>query len=452
MSMRISNTTVITTHDWDPVVREQYDVLVDGGMVRAVEPSAPSESSPAGDVFDAANHLVIPGLVNAHHHLFQSLTRGLVSVQNEPLFAWLTALYERWRRLDYDAVKAAASVSIAELLLSGCTTTSDHFYVFPPGSGLRIEAVLEAADELGIRLHACRGSMSVGQSGGGLPPDACVEAEDEILADCRRVTEAFHDPSPFAMRRIDLAPCSPFSISPELLRDTRDLARQHGVLLHTHAAETQDEERYCLERFGRRPITFLAEQGWLGSDVYLAHCVHLDDEEIDLLAETQTGIVHCPCSNMRLGSGVAPIARLLERGAKVGLGVDGSSSNDGGNMLGEARQALLLQRVLGGASAVTTAQAFRLATVGGAAVLGRQRLGRIEPEMAADLVLYRKDDVALAGAVAQDPLGALMLCHAPRPDRVMVAGRWVVKDGQLTTADEHALARNLNALAAEAFR
>ncbi len=449
MGTRLVDTTVLTSRGCDPVCLEHHDVAWEEGVIGAVKPTGTGPTSPMDDTIDGRNHVVIPGLINTHHHLYQSLTRGLPAVQNEPLFGWLTALYQRWRRMDYDAVQAAASVSLAELLLSGCTTTSDHFYIFPRDSGVRIEAVLEAAADLGIRLHACRGSMSVGQSLGGLPPDDCVEAEEAILADCRRVVETFHDPGPYSMRRIDLAPCSPFSVSPELLRETQQFARRYNLLLHTHAAETLDEERYCVERFGLRPIAFLAEHGWLGQDVYLAHCVHLDDAEIDLLAETQTGIAHCPCSNMRLGSGVAPVARLLDRGAKVGLAVDGSSSNDGSNLLAEARQAMLLQRVVGGAPAMTTAGAFRLATVGGAAVLGRQRLGRIEPDMAADLVMYRRDEIALAGAVAHDPLGALMLCHAPRPDRVIVAGRTVVQDGRLATADEHALAARLNELAAK---
>ena len=448
MSTLITNTTVVTVRSDEAAVLRDQDLLVEDGVIRSAAPADPTARPAADEVIDGGNYVVMPGLVNVHHHLYQSLTRCLPAAQNAALFDWLTALYPRWRQMDYRAAKAAASVSIAELLLSGCTTTNDHFYIFPPGSGVRLEAVLEASEELGIRVHACRGSMSVGQSGGGLPPDNCVEDEKDILADCRRVVDQYHDRSPLAMRRIDLAPCSPFSVSVELLRDTRELARQHGVLLHTHAAETLDEERYCLERFGHRPIGFLAEHDWLGNDVYLAHCVHLNDEEIDLLAKTRTGIAHCPCSNMRLGSGIARIANLLERGAKVGIGVDGSSSNDGSNMLGEVRQALLLQRVAGGPTAVSTGEAFKVATVGGAAVLGRERLGTVEAGMAADLVMYRKDEIALAGAVEHDPLGALMLCHAPRPDRVMVAGKWVVREGHLATADEHALAARLNELIA----
>jgi cytosine/adenosine deaminase-related metal-dependent hydrolase len=391
---------------------------------------------------------VIPGLVNTHHHLYQSLTRALRPVQDLELFDWLRGLYTRWRRIDAHAVRLASSVSIAELLLSGCTTTSDHFYLIPRGSDVQHEAVLEAAEALGIRIHLCRGSMSLGESKGGLPPDSCTEDESEILTDCVRLIEAYHDPDPLAMRRIDLAPCSPFNVSPELFRDTRDLARQYGVLLHTHAAETLDEERYCLDRFGRRPIPHLSECGWLGNDVYLAHCVCLHDEDIELLASTGTGIAHCPTSNMRLGSGVAPIPRLLAAGATIGLAVDGSSSNDGGNLLAEARQAMLLQRVTGGAGAMSVAQAFAMATTGGAAVLGREAIGRIEVGAAADIAMYRMDDVALAGAAAQDALGALLLCNVPRADCVWVGGVPVVLGGRLTRIDGRKLACDLNQLVA----
>jgi cytosine/adenosine deaminase-related metal-dependent hydrolase len=279
-----------------------------------------------------------------------------------------------------------------------------------------------------------------------------VEAEDDILRDCTRVIDAYHDPDPYAMRRIDLAPCSPFSISPELLRDTRVLARERGVLLHTHAAETLDEEKYCLEKFGRRPIPFLHDHGWLGPDVYLAHCVHLDDRDIELLAATATGVSHCPCSNMRLGSGIPRVVRMLERGVKVGIGVDGSSSNDGGNVLAEGRQALLLARVRGGAKAMTPAEAFKMLTVGGAAVLGRDKLGRIEPGMAADIAMFRADDLAFAGAVAHDPLAALMMCSAPRADRVLTGGRTVVRDQVLTGMDARRLATELNRLVNDRFR
>lgn len=458
MSIRIDHATIICHRHGEPVVLEDHSILVDDGFVSDVYPTIQNHASSTEDVghpsevIDASKHLVIPGLINTHHHLYQSLTRGLKSVQDAPLFGWLTALYQKWKHLDYEAVKLASQISIAELLLSGCTTTSDHFYVFPKGSDVRIEAVLEAADSLGIRIHACRGSMSVGLSKGGLPPDECVQGERDILADCQRVLEQFHDRSAGAMRRIDLAPCSPFSVSEGLSRDTAALARQHGALLHTHAAETLDEEKYCREKFGMRPIEWLDGLDWLGTDVYLAHCVHLSDADIHRLAETHTGIAHCPCSNMRLGSGIPHIRRLLSAGARVGLGVDGSSSNDGNHLLAEARQAMLLARVADGADAMTVAQAFTLPTLGSAAVLNRPELGNIANGSAADMAMYRRDDIALAGAVEQDPLGAMMLCHVDRADRVLVNGRTVVKDRLVTTLDVQVLVDRFNHLVARGFR
>jgi len=459
MTTRIKHGTVIAHRDGAATVLEDHTIEIAGGLITQVAPTATFSRAPTGSakphpthVIDATNHIIIPGLINTHHHLYQSLTRGLKPVQDAPLFGWLTQLYTRWQRLDYTAVKAAAQISIAELQLSGCTTTSDHFYVFPAGSDVRIEAVLDAAESMGMRIHACRGSMSVGQSAGGLPPDVCVQTEDAILQDCERALDAFHDSAPEAMRRIDLAPCSPFSVSPELMRDTAVLARERGALLHTHAAETLDEEKYCLERFGVRPIELLDSVGWLGPDVYLAHCVHLAEADIRRLAETKTGIAHCPCSNMRLGSGVAPIRALLDAGARVGLAVDGSSSNDGSNMLAEARQAMLLQRVAHGAEALSVAEAFTLGTLGSAAVLNRPLLGNIERGCAADLAMYRRDDVALAGAAEQDPLGALMLCHADRADRVLVNGRTVVKDGHIATVDMPTLIERFNRLVRDVYR
>lgn len=451
MSTLIRKTTVVTCVGQDVVVLRNHDVLIDGHVISALQPTGAVDARKVAAVIDGERHLVIPGLINTHHHLYQTLTRGLKAVQDAPLFTWLTELYKRWQNVDYNAIKTAAKVSIAELLLSGCTTTSDHFYLFPRNSDVRLEAVLEAADELGIRIHACRGSMTLGESHGGLPPDVCTEDDDRVLADCTRTVERFHDPGPHALRKIDLAPCSPFNVTPELFKQTRLLARSQGVLLHTHAAETQDEEAYCLERFGVRPIQYLQEHDWLGPDVYLAHCVHLSDEEIKLLAETQTGVSYCPSSNMRLGSGIPRIRALLDSGARVGLGVDGSSSNDGNNVLAEARQALLLQRVANGAEHFRVAEAFRLATLGGAACLNRPTLGFVGPGASADLALYLREDIAFAGAVAHDPLAALILCHAPRADKVFVHGRLVVENGRLVTADEHKLARELNELVAMRF-
>lgn len=404
------------------------------------------------EIIDGSNCLLIPGLVNTHHHLFQSLTRCLPAVQNATLFEWLTTLYPLWRELGYDSLRQAAVISLAELLLGGCTTTSDHHYLFPRDRDVGIEAVLDAADTLGIRIHAGRGSMTVGLSGGGLPPDNCTEPEEAVLADCARAIERFHDPKPMAMRRIDLAPCAPFSISAALLEQTRAMAAQYDVLLHTHAAETIDEERYCLEKFGVRPIEFLHRHGWLGPNIYLAHCVHLNEEEIALLASTRTAVALCPTSNMRLGSGLAPARRLMDAGVRVGLGVDGSSSNDCGNLLLEARQALLVGRIRENVRAMSPADAFRLATVGGAAVLNRPELGRIEAGQAADLVLYNANDIALAGAVAQDPLAALMLCQAPRPERVIINGKTVLLAGQPTGIDAAKMAADFNQLVREHFR
>ncbi len=452
MTLRIDHATVIAHRRGKPVVLEDHSILIDGGSITDVRPAAEHRAPASGptdrpqEVIDASRHLVIPGLVNTHHHLYQSLTRCLKSAQDAPLFDWLTVLYEKWKGLDYESVKLASQISIAELLLSGCTTTSDHFYLFPRNSDVRLEAVLEAAESLGIRIHACRGSMSVGRSAGGLPPDDCVQPERDILADSARTLKAYHDPRPHAMRRIDLAPCSPFSVSEGLSRETAALAREHGALLHTHVAETLDEEKYCLDRFRVRPIEWLDELDWLGPDVYLAHCVHLSDADIRRLAETNTGIAHCPSSNMRLGSGIAPVRNLLNNGARVGLGVDGSSSNDGGHLLAEARQALLLQRVAGGAGHMTAAEAFALCTLGGAAVLNRPELGNIAPGCSADLAFYRRDDIALAGAVEQDPIGALMLCHVARADRVMVNGRMVVSEGRIATQETPVLIERFNRL------
>jgi 8-oxoguanine deaminase len=460
MRTRLHDATLIAHRNGRPVVLYHHSVVIDGATIAAVGPADELAREPADEIVDASRHLVVPGFVNTHHHLYQSLTRGLKSVQSAGLFDWLTALYERWQHLDYESVKLAAQISIAELLLGGCTTTSDHFYVFPAGSDVRLEAVLDAADSLGIRLHACRGSMSVGRSRGGLPPDACVQDEPTILADCQRVIERFHDRRPGAMRRIDLAPCSPFSVSPELLRDTAVLARERGVLLHTHAAETLDEQRYCVERFGVRPIEYLRQYHWLGPDVYLAHCVHVDEAEIDLLARTCTGVAHCPTSNMRLASGIAPVRQMLERGVSVGLGVDGSSSNDASCLVAEARQALLLQRVAestsrrvhpAGSPLMTPESAFRLATLGSATILNRPELGDLSPGLAADVSMFRADDVAFAGAVAHDPLGALMLCHAPRADRVLVNGQTVVRDGRVLTADLERLVAEFNQLVLTRF-
>jgi len=438
-----------TTHGVIGHILLEMGLVTEADVDHALEIQAGHDPT---EIINARNCLLIPGLVNTHHHLFQSLTRCMPAVQNATLFEWLTTLYPVWRELNYDALRQAAIISIGELILGGCTTTSDHQYLFPRGRNASLEAVLEAADTVGMRVHACRGSMSVGVAGGGLPPDECTETEDAILADSARAIQRFHDPKPLAMWRIDLAPCAPFSISPELLEQTRALAAERNVLLHTHAAETLDEQRYCLEKFGVRPIEFLHRHGWLCPSTYLAHCVQLNDEEITLLAQTRTAVAHCPTSNMRLGSGMAPIRRLIDAGVRVGIGVDGSSSNDGGNLLAEARQAVLLQRVGGNPAGMTVQEAFRMATVGGAAVLHRDELGRIEPGFAADLTIFDLNDVAFAGAAAQDPVGALILAQPPRPLHVFVAGKPVVETRQLNGLDGPRLVAEFNRLVREKYK
>jgi cytosine/adenosine deaminase-related metal-dependent hydrolase len=399
---------------------------------QAIEQVGASASLPASAdaVINARGMIVLPGLVNTHHHLYQSLTRALA--QNNVLFDWLKTLYPIWARLTPEAVYLGAKLGLAELMLSGCTTSSDHHYLWPHGS--RIDDEIEAAGELGIRFHASRGSMSLGESQGGLPPDSVVEAEDAILADCRRAIETFHQRERFGMVRIVVAPCSPFSVTPDLMRASAELARSYGVSLHTHLAETKDEEDFCLARFGRRPVDYAAELGWTGRDVWHAHCVHLNEAELDLFARTGTGAAHCPSSNMRLASGIAPVRRLLDRGAAVGLGVDGSASNDGAHLLGEARQALLLQRVLGNPAALSAQEALELATLGGAAVLGRDDIGALAPGMAADFIGLKLNRLAYSGAL-HDPLAALVFCAPQSVDFSVINGRLRVSAGQIVGLD-----------------
>ena len=397
---------------------------------------------------DARGKLVLPGLVNTHHHLPQTLTRCIPRVQDAPLFDWLVELYEVWRGTDSEAVDAAVRVGLGELLLTGCTTTSDHLYLFPPGEIGLIDVEVAAARELGIRFHATRGSMSRGRSRGGLPPDDLVEEETRILADCRRLIREHHDPKPGAMTRIGLAPCSPFSVTDDLMRRSAELARENGVRLHTHLAETRDEERFCLETHGCRPVELLRRLGWLGPDVWLAHCVHLSGEEVQLLAGTGTGVAHCPSSNLRLGSGIAPVRRMLDAGVPVGLAVDGSASNDCSNMLAEARQALLVHRLAQDpVDWLTAEQVLGMATRGGARCLGRDDIGSLEPGKAADLILIDTRRLSYAGA-SSDLAAALLFTPWPEPvDTVMVNGRIVVEDGVLRTAEAPVLVERADAIA-----
>lgn len=411
-------------------------VLVEHDRVLAVGPPPVPGGIAADRRIDATGKVILPGLVNTHHHLPQVLTRNVPRVQEAPLFRWLVELYEVWRHLDAAAVGAAARVGLGELLLTGCTTTTDHLYLFPEGQARFIDAEIAAARELGIRFHPTRGSMSRGKSQGGLPPDAVCQDEQTILADSRRLIREYHDPRPRAMLRIALAPCAPFSVSEDLMRRTAELAREHGLRLHTHLAETKDEEVYCQETYGCRPVELLRRLGWLGSDVWLAHCVHLSPEEIRLFAETGTGVAHCPSSNFRLGSGIAPVRAMLEAGVPVGLGVDGSASNDSSNMLAEARMALLAHRSGREPSQWLTAEdALWAATRGGARCLGRDDVGSLEPGKAADLVLVDTRRLSYAGG-GSDPLAALVFSPWPEPvDTVMVNGRLVVEGGALVGVD-----------------
>ncbi len=414
-----------------------------GGAIEAVGPTADLPRA-ADDIVDARGCVVVPGLVNTHHHLFQTLTRAVPAAQDALLFGWLQALYPVWARMGPEHVRVSAMAGLAELALSGCSTASDHLYLFP--NGARLDDSIEGARAVGLRLHATRGAMSIGQSRGGLPPDALVEDEAAILDDCARVVDAFHDPAPGAMLRVGIAPCSPFSVSRELMRDAAILARGKGVMLHTHLAENDEDVAYSLDRFGCRPGQYAEDLGWTGPDVWHAHCVKLDGAEIGLFARSGTGVAHCPCSNMRLGSGIAPVRAMRDAGVKVGLGVDGSASNDAGDLMAEARAAMLLQRVGRGADAMAAREALEIATLGGARVLGRDDLGALEVGRRADFALFPLDAPAMAGA--WDPVAALVLCGPQRARELWVEGRAVVREGRLATLDHGALLARARALAA----
>ena len=422
----------------------------DGGMYvvdNAIAQIGPTETLPqtADTIIDARGMVILPGLVNTHHHFYQTLTRNLPAGQDADLFHWLRLHYPIWARLTPEAIFVSTQVALAELMLSGCTTSSDHCYIWP--NGARLDDEIQAATEMGVRFHAARGSMSVGEAQGGLPPDSVVEDETAILRDSQRVIETYHDAERYAMLRIVLAPCSPFSVSTELMRQSAKLARAYGVHLHTHLAETRDEVAYCAETFGRTPVELAEDLDWLGPDVWHAHMVHPGAQEIGRLGQSKTGVAHCPSSNMRLASGIAPLAQLRQAGARVGLGVDGSASNDGSHLLAEARQALLLHRVQGNPAGLTAHEALWLATRGGASVLGRDDIGCLAPGMAADFIGYRLDTLAFAGGAVHDPLAALVFCQPPTVDLSVINGRVRVRDGQLLDVDLPLLIERHNALA-----
>ncbi len=414
------------------------DLLLRDGVIAEIG----QDLRTGGEIVEAKGCVVTPGLVNTHHHLYQSMTRAVPGAQNALLFGWLQRLYPIWARMGPEHMFVSAQIGLAELALSGCSLSSDHLYLYP--NGVRLEDTIRAAAELGLRFHPTRGSMSIGESDGGLPPDALVEREAAILEDSIRVVDAFHDPAEGSMCRVGLAPCSPFSVSRELMRDTALLARDKGVMLHTHLAENTEDVAYSLETFGCRPGEYAESLGWLGDDVWHAHCVQLDASEIDLFARTRTGVAHCPCSNCRLGSGIAPVRAMLDAGVSLGLGVDGSASNDSGNLAAEARQAMLLQRVTRGADAMSSRAALELATRGGADVLGRADCGRLMPGKRADVAIWDVSGVQSAGS--WDP-AALLLAGPTAVRDLFVEGRQVVRDGRVTTIDLAAQVARQNELA-----
>ncbi|WP_321855474.1 8-oxoguanine deaminase [Paraburkholderia tropica] len=443
-TLLVKNADMLVTMDGARREIRGGGLYVEDNRIVAVGPTAELPSD-ADDVIDATGHLITPGLVNTHHHMYQSLTRALPAAQNAELFGWLTNLYKVWANLTPEMIEVSTLTAMAELLLSGCTTSSDHLYIYPNGS--RLDDSIRAAQQIGMRFHASRGSMSVGQKDGGLPPDSVVEREDAILADTQRLIETYHGEGRYAMLRVVVAPCSPFSVSRDLMRESATLARHYGVSMHTHLAENVNDIAYSREKFGMTPAQYAEDLGWIGPDVWHAHCVQLDDHGIGLFGRTGTGVAHCPCSNMRLASGIAPVKKMRLAGVPVGLGVDGSASNDGAQMVAEARQAMLLARVGFGPDAMTAREALEIATLGGAKVLGRDDIGALAPGMAADFVAFDLRQPSFAGAL-HDPVAALVFCAPSQVALSVIGGRVVVKEGVLQTVELGPVIERHNALAA----
>ena len=430
-TLLVANADVLVTMDDDRREIRGGGLLARDGWVERVGPSS-SLPDGADEVLDAGGRVVVPGLVNTHHHFYQTLTRAVPAAQGAGLFDWLRALYPIWARMTPDDIVVSTQLALVELAMSGCTTASDHLYVFP--NGCRLDDEIEAAQPIGMRLHASRGSMSLGESDGGLPPDSLVEDEADILADTQRVIEEYNDPSPGAMTRVAVAPCSPFSVTGKAMAQSATLARAMGAAMHTHLAETADEAEFCVEKYGKRPLDYAESLGWVGDDAWFAHGVHMGSSEVDRMADAGVGVAHCPSSNMRLASGIAPVRRYRDRGVRVGLGVDGSASNDGGHMLGEARQAMLLARLAAAVEGspgplMPAREALEMATLGGAAALGRDDIGSLQPGKAADFAVFRVDDLAHAGAGA-DPVAALVLCAPVSAEETWAHGRAVIASGR----------------------
>ncbi|MBN1565848.1 MAG: 8-oxoguanine deaminase [Anaerolineae bacterium] len=447
-TLLVKNIALLVTMDETRREIEQGALFVRDNVIEAVGTTADlaDRADAADEVFDLAGHVVLPGLVNTHHHMYQSLTRVVRGCQNHELFDWLRTLYPIWEGLRSEAIYVSAKLAAAELILSGCTTSSDHLYIFP--NDVTLEDEIRGVAEVGLRFHATRGSMSVGESQGGLPPDSVVEDENAILADSRRVIEAFHDMSRYSMLRIGLAPCSPFSVSQDLMRTSAELARSYnGVRLHTHLAETQGDVAYSLEMFGLKPGDYAEDVGWVGEDVWHAHCVCLAPDSIEKFGRTGTGVAHCPGSNARLASGIAPVRAMLDHGVPVGLGVDGSASNDSGHVLSEARLAMLMQRAGSlNPGEMTAREALEIGTLGGARVLGRDDIGALKPGMAADFVSFDMSQLPYAGAL-HDMVAALIFCTSLNVSTSVINGRVVVRDGVLTTLEIEPLIARHNTIA-----
>ena len=446
-TLLIRNADLVITMD------EKRRKIANGGIFirdNLIEQIDNSDQLPkeADEIIDASDMAVLPGLINTHHHFYQTLTRAVPGSQDEELFDWLVRLYPIWGELTDEAINISTKTAMAEMILSGCTTSSDHLYLYPNNS--TVDSQVSAAQEIGMRFHVTRGSMSLGRSKGGLPPDHVVQEEVDILEDCQRVIEKFHDPDPFSMLRVALAPCSPFSVTGDLMKQAAKMAREYkNVMLHTHVAETQDEETFCVREFGARPVEYMKQVGWIGPDVWWAHAVFLSDDEIKLLAESGTGVAHCPSSNMRLGSGIARVRDMLDAGVKVGIGVDGSASNDSCHVMTEARMAMLLQRVAKGAGIFSVQEALELATLGSASVLGRNDIGVLEIGKAADIIGVNLTSLALAGGAVHDPLAALLLCTVDKVDFSVINGKVVIEGGELKTVDVESLVSQHNNIARE---
>ncbi len=450
-TLLIKNATVLVTMDDHQREIPEGGLFVRDGFIEQVGQVSDLPNS-ADEVLDLRGHLLLPGLVNTHHHFYQTLTRTVPPAQDANLFNWLKTLYPIWARLTPEDIFISTQTALAELVLSGCTTAADHLYLFP--NGARLDDEIAAAQEIGVRLQASRGSMSLGESKGGLPPDSVVDSEDAILKDSQRLIQRYHDAKAGAFVQIVLAPCSPFSVTGELMKQSAALAREYGVHLHTHLAETEDEEQFCLQKFGYRPVPYMQSVDWVGEDVWFAHAVYVNNEEVKTFAKCGCGVAHCPTSNMRLASGIAPVKEYLAAGVKVGLGVDGSASNDGSHMLAEVRQAMLLSRLREGITGfslsndpsrklMTAREALRLATRGGAAVLGRSDIGSLEVGKCADFFAINLNRLDFAGAL-HDPVAAAVFCHPVRADYTVVGGKFVVREGQLVTVDERKLVEKHN--------